>query len=59
MAEEPNFNWKGEIGDKFALSNPSDVDGTNARFIRFNGVSATNCFTEICQVLEEKGKIID
>ena len=56
MAAEPDFDWKGEIGDKVALANPSDVEGTDARFVRFNGVSATDCFKEICQVLEEKGK---
>jgi hypothetical protein len=53
---EPNFDWKGESGDKFAMANPSSVEGTDRRFIDYSGYSVTELFKQVCQVLEEKGK---
>ena len=55
---EASFNWKSESGDKFAKANPSDAEGADSHFINYFGISVTQCFQEVCQILESKGKTI-
>ena len=57
MSEEPNFDWKGESGDKFALANPSSVEETDRHSVNHCNVSVTELFKQIEKILEENGNV--
>ena len=49
------FDWKSESGNRFAKANPSNAEETDLHFKNHCGVTVTQCFQEICQILESKG----
>ena len=54
LAKE-TFDWKGKAGADFAKWNPTDVEGTDRKFMGFVGQKASDVIGKAVKALEKDG----
>ncbi len=52
-----NFDWKGEEGEEFAHTSPTDQKGTDDDWMYVHGVTATDIVTDLLKAVEKEGEV--